>query len=71
MEKDDKYLIYHGLLCPKETHSPESLKYFEEFNVRDDDVIAITYPKSGKTSQQLEEYTVLYILIHATVSYIF
>ncbi|XP_076136866.1 sulfotransferase 2B1-like isoform X1 [Alosa pseudoharengus] len=47
MEKDGKYIVYHGLLCPKETHSLDSLKYFEEFNVRDDDVIAITYPKSG------------------------
>ncbi|XP_062393693.1 sulfotransferase family 2, cytosolic sulfotransferase 3 [Sardina pilchardus] len=47
MENDGKYIVYHGLLCPKETHSLDSLKYFEELNVRDDDVIAITYPKSG------------------------
>ncbi|KAJ8332879.1 hypothetical protein SKAU_G00417750 [Synaphobranchus kaupii] len=44
---DGKYLQFNGLLVPKETHSTESLKYAVEFQVHDDDVFGLTYPKSG------------------------
>lgn len=43
----DLYLKYQGLLLPSETHSAKSLKFAEEFNLKDDDVVAVTYPKSG------------------------
>uniref|UniRef100_A0A3B3WJL5 Uncharacterized protein n=1 Tax=Poecilia mexicana TaxID=48701 RepID=A0A3B3WJL5_9TELE len=42
------YLEYQGLLFPRETHSAESLKFAQEFTLKDDDVLAVTYPKSGQ-----------------------
>ncbi|XP_052000556.1 sulfotransferase 2B1-like isoform X2 [Xyrauchen texanus] len=47
-----KYIDYHGLMCPKESHSKHSFRYFEKFNVMDNDVVIITYPKSGTTWMQ-------------------
>lgn len=47
MSCEDMYLRYHGLMLPKETHSLESLKFVQEFTLKDDDVVAVTYPKSG------------------------
>uniref|UniRef100_A0A3B3VD25 Uncharacterized protein n=1 Tax=Poecilia latipinna TaxID=48699 RepID=A0A3B3VD25_9TELE len=44
------YLEYQGLLFPRETHSAESLKFAQEFTLKDDDVLAVTYPKSGQFS---------------------
>ncbi|XP_076869238.1 sulfotransferase 2B1-like [Brachyhypopomus gauderio] len=50
--ENKKYLIYHGLMCPKENHSEDSFKYFENFNVNDSDIFCISYPKSGTTWMQ-------------------
>ncbi|XP_049903077.1 sulfotransferase family 2, cytosolic sulfotransferase 3 isoform X1 [Epinephelus moara] len=47
MSSEGKYLLYNGLLAPKETHSLESFKFAEEFTLKDDDVIGVLYPKSG------------------------
>uniref|UniRef100_A0A1A7Z1V5 Sulfotransferase n=1 Tax=Iconisemion striatum TaxID=60296 RepID=A0A1A7Z1V5_9TELE len=44
---EEKNLLLGGLLFPKETHSVESLKFAHEFKFKDDDVVALTYPKSG------------------------
>ncbi|XP_030638263.1 sulfotransferase 2B1-like [Chanos chanos] len=52
MACSDKYYIYHGLLLPSIAHSNESLKYMEKFQVQDNDIFAITYPKSGTTWMQ-------------------
>jgi hypothetical protein len=36
------YIVYRGLLCPKETHSFESFKYAEEIKVEDEDIFTVT-----------------------------
>lgn len=48
MTGNDLYVLYHGLFLPKIVHTEDSLNYFESFQVQDDDVIAVTYPKSGR-----------------------
>lgn len=47
MSCEDTSFLYHGVLLPKETHSPQSLKFAQEFTFKEDDVVAVTYPKSG------------------------
>lgn len=42
------YIEYHGLLLPPIAHTAESLDYAKNFSVEDTDVLAVTYPKSGK-----------------------
>lgn len=44
----EMFLSFHGLLLPKETHDPESLKFAQDFTFKDNDVLAVTYPKSGQ-----------------------
>lgn len=46
----EMFLYFHGLLLPKETHDPESLKFAQDFTFKDNDVLAVTYPKSGQCS---------------------
>ncbi|XP_061421262.1 sulfotransferase 2B1-like isoform X1 [Lethenteron reissneri] len=43
---------YKGVSFPTKIHTPESLQYMEDFDVRDDDVFVAAYPKSGTTWMQ-------------------
>ncbi|XP_062254339.1 sulfotransferase 2B1-like isoform X1 [Platichthys flesus] len=52
MSSEELYLDYRGLRLPKETHNAVSLEFAQEFEFKDDDVIAVTYPKSGTVWMQ-------------------
>ena len=47
MSSAQMYLDFHGYMLPKSAHTAESLEFAQKFKFKDDDVIAVTYPKSG------------------------
>lgn len=54
MTEAELYTVYKGVYLVTAVHPPESLKYYEEFSFRADDVIIATYPKSGEWLSQNE-----------------
>lgn len=53
MDTEEMFLSFHGLMVPKETHDLKSLKFAQGFTFKNDDVLAVTYPKSGQFSFRL------------------
>lgn len=53
MDQGDLYMCYHGFCLPKLAYTAASLKHFESFQVQDDDIFVITYPKSGEFTRNL------------------
>lgn len=42
-----EYIRYRGIMVPPLAHTDKSLEYAQNFAVKDTDVFAVTYPKSG------------------------
>ncbi|XP_061912309.1 sulfotransferase 2B1-like isoform X1 [Entelurus aequoreus] len=52
MAGTDLYTLYKGVPLPTLIHPPHSLRRYETFTFRPDDILVVTYPKSGTTWMQ-------------------
>lgn len=68
MSSEELYLLYHGLMLPKDIHSFESLKFAHEFTFKDEDVTVVVYPKSGQCFRKTSCFGLTELMLTNTIS---
>lgn len=57
MARLDVTEMFHGISFPGHLHTQDSLQRALEFQFQDTDILIVSYPKSGKKRQQINQDT--------------